>query len=46
MLADGGTDLESFALVEYNEVCSLLVQVRTMHFIILYYICVTLTVKF
>ncbi|PWZ38108.1 Serine/threonine-protein kinase haspin [Zea mays] len=27
VLADGGTDLESFALVEYNEVHSLLVQV-------------------
>jgi hypothetical protein len=31
VLADGGTDLESFALVDYNEARSLLVQVCTMH---------------
>lgn len=38
MLADGGTDLESFALVDYKEAHSLLVQVRTMNFIIYYII--------
>jgi len=38
VLADGGTDLESFALVDYKEAHSLLVQVRTMNFIIYYII--------
>jgi 2-hydroxy-3-keto-5-methylthiopentenyl-1-phosphate phosphatase len=36
VLADGGTDLESFALVDYNEARSLLVQVCTMHFLRVY----------